>query len=94
MYDAFQPPAPSQTTLDWLSSGSMHELAPRIGVVQWKQTETNCSALNSLRREIMLVDQSGACATPNILSRSLIMPCTSQHRGRRLQATCSERTAS
>ncbi|KAI0084658.1 hypothetical protein BDY19DRAFT_997566 [Irpex rosettiformis] len=57
MYDAFQPPPPSQSTLEWLSAGSMHELQPRIGVVQWQHSDTSCPALNSLRKEVMVADQ-------------------------------------
>lgn len=59
MCDAFPLPAPSQATMDWLSSTGLHELAPRVGVVQWEPSETRCMALNSLRQEVMMPGESG-----------------------------------
>ena len=67
MYDAFQLPAPSQSTLEYLSAGSTHEPASRIGVVQWQQCDTSCSALNNLRRESVTADQPGMFHALNVL---------------------------
>ncbi|KAI0696635.1 hypothetical protein BC835DRAFT_1414176 [Cytidiella melzeri] len=78
MYDAFQPPPPSQSTLDWLAAGSMHELVPRMDVVQWQPSEIPCPALNNLRREMMVVDQSvTALSTANHLFTTSSFPSIS-----------------
>ena len=59
MCDAFQLPAPSQATMEWLSSAESHELAHKVGVVRWKASETRCSALQDLRQQAMVLDTPG-----------------------------------